>query len=89
MATKSRSKKTTKPAPEDPATENDQLFADFQAKHATAPIAFREIVRDHRRYAAVVAAKSFAGIDMSVFKDEKDLKTFIRWCLRGAKGYKA
>jgi hypothetical protein len=80
-----RSKKTaTKPV-----TENDQLFADFQAKHATSPITFRPTVKDSKRYAACVAAKNFASIDMLFFKDEKDLKTFIRWCLRGAPGYKA
>ena len=32
-------------------------FRDVQAKHAVAPIAFRETQRDFKRYAAVIAAK--------------------------------
>ena len=32
-------------------------FREVQAKHAVAPIAFRETQRDFKRYAAVIAAK--------------------------------
>jgi hypothetical protein len=64
-------------------------FLDVQAKHAVAPIAFRETQRDFKRYAAVIAAKSVEDIKVGtgeVFRDEKDLRTFFRWILRGAPG---
>jgi integrase len=66
-------------------------FLDVQAKHAVAPIAFRETQRDFKRYAAVIAAKSVEDIKVGtgeVFRDEKDLRTFCRWILRGAPGHK-
>ena len=66
-------------------------FWDVQAKHAVAPIAFRETQRDFKRYAAVIAATSVEDVkvgDGEAFKDEKDLRTFCRWILRGAPGHK-
>ena len=51
-------------------------FLDVQAKHAVAPIAFRETQRDFKRYAAVIAATSVEDVkvgDGEAFKDEKDL----------------
>ena len=89
---KPRSKKTTKvetataPAP---VSENDQLHADFLAKHKATPIIFTERQKDGKRYNAVLAGTSLESVDMSFFKDEKDLKTFVRWILRGAPGHKA
>ena len=66
-------------------------FLDVQAKHAVAPIAFRETQRDFKRYAAVIAATSVEDVkvgDGEAFKDEKDLRSFMRWILRGAPGHK-
>ena len=66
-------------------------FLDVQAKHAVAPIAFRETQRDFKRYAAVIAATSVEDIKIGtgeVFRDEKDLRSFLRWILRGAPGHK-
>ena len=66
-------------------------FRDVQGKHAVAPIAFRETQRDFKRYAAVIAATSVEDVkvgDGEAFKDEKDLRTFCRWILRGAPGHK-
>ena len=37
-------------------------FLDVQAKHAVAPIAFRETQRDFKRYAAVLAATSVEDV---------------------------
>ena len=37
-------------------------FRDVQAKHAVAPIAFRETQRDFKRYAAVIAATSVEDV---------------------------
>jgi len=56
-------------------------FLDVQAKHAVAPIAFRETQRDFKRYAAVIAATSVEDVkvgDGEAFKDEKDLRSFMR-----------
>ena len=66
-------------------------FLDVQAKHAVAPIALRETQRDFKRYAAVFAATSVEDVkvgDGEAFKDEKDLRSFMRWILRGAPGHK-
>jgi hypothetical protein len=66
-------------------------FLDVQAKHAVAPIAFRETQRDFKRYAAVIAATSVEDVKVGAgeaFKDEKDLRSFMRWILRGAPGHK-
>ena len=66
-------------------------FLDVQAKHAVAPIAFRETQRDFKRYAAVIAATAVEDVkvgDGEAFKDEKDLRSFMRWILRGAPGHK-
>jgi len=86
-------------------------FLDVQAKHAVAPIAFREMQRDFKRYAAVLAATSveakpsgradfphlgfrtkvhscFRPREVARCKDEKDLRSFMRWILRGAPGHK-
>ena len=88
---KPHSKKTTKvetataPAP---VAANDQLHADFLAKHKATPIIFTERQKNGKRYNAVLAATSLESVDMSFFKDEKDLKTFVRWILRGAPGHK-
>ena len=88
---KPRSKETTKvetataPAP---VAANDQLHADFLAKHKATPIIFTERQKNGKRYNAVLAATSLESVDMSFFKDEKDLKTFVRWILRGAPGHK-
>ena len=66
-------------------------FLDVQAKRTVAPIVFRETQQDFKRYAAVIAAKSVEDIKVGtgeVFRDEKDLRTFCRWILRGAPGHK-
>ena len=66
-------------------------FLDVQAKHAVAPIAFRETQRDFKRYAAVLAATSVEDVkvgDGEAFKDEKDLRSFMRWILRGPPAHK-
>jgi hypothetical protein len=66
-------------------------FLDVQAKHAVAPIVFRERQKDFKRYGAVIAAKSVEDIKVGegeVFRDEKDLRSFCRWILRGAPGHK-
>ena len=66
-------------------------FLDVQAKHAVAPIAFRETQRDFKRYAAVIAATSVEDVkvgDGEAFKDEKDLRSFMRWILRGPPAHK-
>jgi len=66
-------------------------FLDVQAKHAVAAIAFRETQRDFKRYAAVIAATSVEDVkvgDGEAFRDEKDLRSFMRWILRGAPGHK-
>ena len=66
-------------------------FLDVQAKHAVASIAFRETQRDFKRYAAVISATSVEDIKVGtgeVFRDEKDLRSFLHWILRGAHGHK-
>jgi len=66
-------------------------FLDVQAKHAVARIAFRETQRDFMRYAAVIAAMSVEEVkvgDGEAFKDEKDLRSFMRWILREAPGHR-
>ena len=66
-------------------------FLDVQAKYAVAPIAFRETQCDFKRYAAVIAATSVEDVkvgDGEAFKDEKDLRSFMRWILRGPPGHK-
>jgi hypothetical protein len=48
---------------------------------------FKGTVKDHRRFNAVAEANKFEDA-LSGFKDEKDLKGFIGWGLRGTPGYK-
>jgi hypothetical protein len=49
---------------------------------------FQETVRDHKRFNAVAAADKFEEA-LPGFKDEKDLKGFIGWVLRGTPGTKS
>ena len=66
-------------------------FRGVQAKHTVAPIAFRETQRDFKRYAAIIAATSVEDVkvgDGEAFKDEKDLRSVMRWIPRGATGHK-
>ena len=48
---------------------------------------FKETVKDHKRFNAVAGADKFEDA-LPGFKDEKDLKGFIGWVLRGTPGYK-
>jgi hypothetical protein len=86
---KSTKKPATKPEAkkETPKPTSDELLTQFHDFHKKTPIIFRETVRDHARYNACVNAKTFTEA-LKHFKDEKDLQTFIRWCVRGAPGYK-
>ena len=76
-------KETSKPTGR---ATSDELHTQFHAFHNKTPIIFRETVKDHARYNACVNAKTFSEA-LKHFKNEKDLQTFIRWCLRGAPGY--
>jgi hypothetical protein len=81
--------KKEKPAakPVKSVVDTATLFANFNAKHASTPIVFRETLRDAKRYAAVVAAEKFEDA-LPTFKDAADLRSFMMWVLRGAPGYK-
>ena len=48
---------------------------------------FKETVKDHRRFNGVAGADKFEDA-LPGFKDEKDLKAFIGWVLRGTPGSK-
>ena len=61
------------------------LFANFKAAKMVNP--FKETVKDHKRFSAVAGADKFEDA-LPGFKDEKDLKAFIGWVLRGTPGYK-
>ena len=47
---------------------------------------FKETVQDHKRFDAVAGAINFEDA-LPGFKDEKDLKGFIGWVLRGTPGF--
>jgi hypothetical protein len=79
--TKKEKKKPVKVAVVDTAT----LFAIFKAAKLENP--FKETVRDFKRFASASGAEKFEDA-LPGFKDEKDLKGFIAWVLRGTPGYK-
>jgi hypothetical protein len=79
--TKKEKKESVKVAAVDMAT----LFATFKAAKLENP--FKETVRDFKRFAAASGAEKFDDA-LRGFKDEKDLKGFIGWVLRGVPGYK-
>jgi hypothetical protein len=68
-----------------PKTDTATLFANFKAAKMVNP--FKETVKDHKRYNAVAGADKFEDA-LPGFKDEKDLKAFIGWVLRGTPGHK-
>ena len=61
-------------------------FLDVQAKHAVAPIAFRETQRDFKRYAAVIAATSVEDVKVGDGEAFKDRKTSLFYALDPARG---
>ena len=64
------------------AAEN---FAKLLALHETnGPVPFRPTQRDHKRQEKLVSVDSLSEIafDDGLFKDEADLKGFVRWILR-------
>jgi hypothetical protein len=67
------------------AVDTAALFANFKAAKIMNP--FKKTVKDHKRFAAVPAADTFEDA-LPGFKDEKDLKAFLGWILRGTPGYK-
>ena len=67
-----------------PKANTATLFANFTAAKLVNP--FKETVKDHKRFNAVAGADKFEDA-LSGFKDEKDLKGFIGWVLRGTPGY--
>jgi hypothetical protein len=71
--------KSVKPKP-DTAT----LFANFKGAKMVNP--FKETVKDHKRFNAVAGADKFEDA-LPGFKDERDLKGFIGWVLRGTPGH--
>jgi hypothetical protein len=68
-----------------PKVDSATLFANFKAARMVNP--FKETVKDHKRFNAVAGADTFED-SLPGFKDEKDLKGFIGWVLRGTPGYK-
>lgn len=67
------------------AVDTATLFATFKAAKLMNP--FKETVRDFKRFAAACGAEKFEDA-LPGFKDEKDLKGFVAWVLRGTPGYK-
>ena len=67
------------------AVDTAALFANFKAAKMVNP--FKETVKDHKRFSAVAGADKFEDA-LPGFKDEKDLKAFVGWVLRGTPGYK-
>jgi hypothetical protein len=61
------------------------IFGNFKAAKMVNP--FKESVKDYKRFNAVAEADKFEDALLE-FKDEKDLKEFIGWVLRGTPGYK-
>jgi hypothetical protein len=61
------------------------LFTNFKVAKTVNP--FKVTVKDHKRFNAVAGADKFEDA-LPGFKDEKDLKGFIAWVLRGTPGYK-
>ncbi len=80
-----KAKKEKKPAKSvEPKADTGTLFADFKAAKMVNP--FKETVKDHKRFNVVAGADKFEDA-VPGFKDEKDLKAFIGWVLRGTPGY--
>jgi hypothetical protein len=69
----------------EPKADTATLFANFKAAKMVNP--FKETNKDHKPFNAVAGADKFEDA-LPGFKDEKDLKTFIAWILRGTPGYK-
>jgi hypothetical protein len=69
----------------EPKADTVTLFANFKAAKMANP--FKETVKDHKRFNAVAGANKFEDA-LPGFKDEKDLKAFVAWILRGTPGYK-
>ena len=81
-----KAKKEKKPAKTvKPKADRATLFANFKAAKMVNP--FKETVKDHTRFNAVAEAEKFENA-LPGFKDEKDLKGFIGWVLRGTPGHK-
>jgi hypothetical protein len=80
-----RTKKEKKEPAKVAAVDTATLFATFKAAKLENP--FKETVRDFKRFASVPEAEKFEDALLG-FKDEKDLKGFIGWVLRGTPGYK-
>jgi hypothetical protein len=78
--TKKEKKESVKVAAVDTAT----LFATFKAAKLENP--FKENVRDFKRFASASGADKFEDV-LPGFEDEKDLKGFIGWVLRGTPGH--
>jgi hypothetical protein len=68
-----------------PKADTVALFANFKAANMVNP--FKETIKDHKRFNAVAGADKFEEA-LPGFKDEKDLKAFVAWILRGTPGYK-
>ena len=68
-----------------PKADTATLFANFKATKMVNP--FKENVKDHKRFNAVAGTDKFEEA-LPGFKDEKDLKAFVGWVLRGTPGYK-
>lgn len=81
-----KAKKEKKPAKTvKPKQDTAILFATFKAAKMVNP--FKETVKDHKRFNAVAGADKFEDA-LPGSKDEKDLKGFLGWVLRGTRGYK-
>jgi hypothetical protein len=80
---KKQEKEATKAV--EPKADTATLFANLKAAKMVNP--FKETVRDHKRFNRVAGANNFEDA-LPGFKDEKDLKAFIGWVLRGTPGYK-
>ena len=81
-----KAKKEKKPAKSvKPKADTATLFAKFKAAKMVKP--FKETVQDHKRFNAVAKADKFEDA-LPGFKDEKDLRGFIGWVLRGTPGHK-
>src|SRR6516164_5130917 len=64
-------------------------FLDVQAKHAVAPITFRETNRDFKRYAAVIAATSSKTLRAAMAKPSRMRKTSALLCVGSCAGHPA
>jgi hypothetical protein len=84
-----KTKKAAKKAAAKPKADLATLFTTFKASKMANP--FKETIRDFKRFVAASGAGKLEDIETGTgkaFRDEKDVRGFIGWLLRGTPGYK-